>query len=300
MKVGIIGAGSIGLLFAAYLSRKFAVTIYTRSEQQALQINQAGILLKNDYGINKEMVHACQAEMWRGSEDITIVAVKQYQLNPIITVIKQLPVKPINLLFLQNGMGHLNELSSIQGHNVYVGSVEHGALRETAYLVSHNGAGVTNVAVYQGNAGPLREFVSAAADDFPFKYHVDYYEMLVKKLIVNSVINPLTAILAVKNGDLIHNHYYYAAAKSLFSEVAAILKLKNEAEYFRQVTDICLATAENHSSMLKDLQANRRTEIDAIVGYLLTEARQHQIKAPIIENLYNLIKGKEAGEGGMA
>jgi 2-dehydropantoate 2-reductase len=297
MRVAIIGAGSIGLLFAAYISRVLEVTIYTRTSEQAADINKYGIVLKKGTDQTISLVGALPISKWQGTEDLTIITVKQYQLEAIIEEINQLPSMPDNLLFLQNGMGHLRQLENLQVSNLFVGSVEHGALKENSYTVSHNGEGTTNVAGFRGDFGILFEFISTTSGEFPVVFQKDYYDMLLNKLIVNAVINPLTAILQVKNGELINNHYYFNALRHLYSEIASILNLDNFEEHLQQIITICKNTGDNRSSMLKDIEANRLTEVDAILGYLLEEAACKGMKAPQVENLFYLIKGKEMLKG---
>ena len=45
--------------------------------------------------------------------------------------------------------------------------------------------------------------------------------------------------------------------------------------------------------MLKDVEAKRMTEVDAILGFLLSEAEKQGKKAPLVESYYYFIKGKE-------
>ena len=294
MKVGIIGAGSIGLLFAAYISRVFEVAIYTRTQEQAAEINKYGILLRKGTEERRALVKALPISEWQGTEELTIIAVKQYQLPAIIEKLNHLSVIPECLLFLQNGMGHLKLLKGIKANSLYVGSVEHGALKENSFTVSHNGEGATNVAVFQGQTASLQYLAAALVLDFSIIFQKDFYDMLIKKLIVNAIINPLTAILHVKNGGLIENHFYFQAVKNLFAEISFILNLEHPEEYLQLVVDICKKTTNNRSSMLKDIEAYRLTEVDAILGFLLEEAKREDKKAPQIENLYYLIKGKES------
>ena len=49
------------------------------------------------------------------------------------------------ILFLQNGMGHLKYLDKLKGE-VYVGTVEHGAMRIKSNYVLHTGIGSTRIA----------------------------------------------------------------------------------------------------------------------------------------------------------
>lgn len=297
MRVGIIGAGSIGLLFAAYLSRVLEVTIYTRTPEQAAEINKYGIVLKKKGEQTISLTKAMPMDKWEGNEDFIIIAVKQYQLDPIIEKINQLSIIPNNLLFLQNGMGHLKQLETIPFTNVFVGSVEHGALKENPFTVSHNGESSTKVAVFKGDPTLLFELIASAPLEFPLVFKEDYYTMLLNKLVVNAVINPLTAILEVENGELIKNQYYFRVLKNLYFEVSLILKLENIEEHLWQIINICKNTSANRSSMLKDIEANRTTEVDAILGFILDEADNKDMKAPLVENLYYLIKGKEMIKG---
>ncbi|TWE08932.1 2-dehydropantoate 2-reductase [Neobacillus bataviensis] len=294
MRVGIIGAGSIGLLFAAYLSRVFDVTVYTRSQEQAAEINQHNVLLQSGTEETIAKVKALPIADWQGSEALTIIAVKQYQLFSIIERLSQLPSMPENILFLQNGMGHLKLLDDINTSNLFVGSVEHGALKENPYTVRHNGIGTTNVAVYKGDPGFLKMFVLAVSNVFPITFHEEYFAMMEKKLIANAMINPLTAILQVNNGALIDNPFYYKVLQNLFSEITAILNLEHPEGYWEHVIKICKKTRDNRSSMLKDIEAKRLTEVDAILGYLLEEANKQGKKLPQLETLYYLIKGIES------
>ncbi|WP_312469186.1 2-dehydropantoate 2-reductase [Neobacillus sp.] len=297
MKVGIIGAGSIGLLFASYISSAFEVMIYTRTKEQASEINKYGILLQKGSEQTVSLVNALPITEWKGTEALAIVAVKQYQLQSILEKINHLPFIPENLLFLQNGMGHLAMLEKIRAKNIFVGSIEHGAYKESANKVNQNGEGKTNVAVFQGDADLLQQFSAPFSKEFPILVQADYYEMLLNKLIVNAAINPLTAILHVQNGDLVNNHYFFHVLTKVFEEISFILNLENQEEHLKQIIDICKNTAENRSSMLKDIEANRLTEIDAILGFLLAEADRQGKKAPQLESFYYLVKGKEMERG---
>lgn len=295
VKIGIIGAGSIGLLFAAYLSKAFSVTLYTKTSEQAGIINQNGLYLQDGGDLQSRVrIQALPVSNWTGLEELTIIAVKQYQIHSIIHQITSLEFIPHNLLFLQNGMSHLKLLKNIPATNIFVGSVEHGASKINTYTVSHNGKGAINVALFKGSNETIKEFGElCAAIDFPITLKEDFYNMLINKLIANAVINPLTAILQIKNGELITNTFYFAAVKKLFLEISFILNLEEPIKRFRDVLRICKKTGHNQSSMLKDLEAGRRTEIDAILGFLIEEAQEQRKTATNIESYYYLIKGKE-------
>ncbi|MDM5328047.1 2-dehydropantoate 2-reductase [Neobacillus sp. CF12] len=300
MNIAIIGAGSIGLLLASYLSKAFSITLYTRTCEQADEINQQGILLHKGSSQSRVRVRALPLSKWSGTEEITIIAVKQYQLQSIIDYLTKLDCSPQNLVFLQNGMSHLKLLENMKDANIFVGTVEQGASKLNKYSVCHNGEGAINIALFKGDSAKIKEFAKACTPiGFPITIKDDYYKMLVNKLIVNAVINPLTAILQIKNGQLISSTFYFATVKKLYIEISFILNVDEPIKKFRDVIRICKKTSNNHSSMLKDLEAGRRTEIDAILGFLVEEAAKQQKKAPIIESYYYLVKGKEQDRSGV-
>lgn len=292
MKIAIVGGGSLGLLFSYYLSSRHEVHLYTRTQQQADLINNHGLhMIKADVERTTRNVFAAPIHEEQGTVDMAIIMVKQYQLIDIMPILKSMSAR--SMLFLQNGFGHIKLLPELTEVPIFVGSVEHGAVRSNGNTVFHNGDGVTRAAVYHGHDGFLQELSSSLALEFPIILETDYQEMLIKKLVVNSVINPMTAILMVKNGELIRNPFYREILSMLFEECVQVLEIHNKEDYYEYLLTVCEKTGENHSSMYKDLENGRRTEIDAILGYLLEEAERKNIKAPLIHNYYRCIKGKE-------
>lgn len=290
MRIGIIGGGAIGLLVSAYFARKHAVTVYTRSEQQANEINHNGLCLEKDgEKTTFQVVATPLIEGQLHNQDLFIIAVKQYHLPTVIPHLRNIHSK---LLFVQNGMGHLKYLEELSGSNeVYVGVVEHGAFKKKANAVLHSGNGLIKVAAYAGKLADLQWLQDDSS--FPFVLEADFKEMLTQKLIVNAMINPLTALFEVMNGTLLTNPYYKTIFTNYFNEIASLLEVENQNDVLQHVITICEKTAKNRSSMLRDIEEKRPTEIDAILGYILELAVEKQAYAPITNNLYYMIKGKE-------
>ncbi|WP_071459347.1 2-dehydropantoate 2-reductase [Bacillus massilinigeriensis] len=293
MKIAVIGGGSIGLLFSYYLGREHHVTVYTRTKEQAESIRENGIRLVKKGCEFFAKTDAYPVDEWTGIEDLTIIAVKQYQLKELLESAAGRMSQAASLLFLQNGMGHVRWLADLAVKNIYIGSVEHGALALDDHSVSHNGIGATKIAVYKGTVEPLSALKTLGILDFPLEIADDYKRILVGKLVINAVINPLTAAFGVENGELMSNPHYYKISEMLFAEVAEVLKLENRALQLENIISVCKRTATNRSSMLKDVEAGRRTEIDGILGYILEEAQREKIDTPIIRTYFHHIKGEE-------
>lgn len=298
MRIAIVGGGAIGLLYTYYLNQHHEVVLYVRNPSQRDKIQSDGISLQNKDGTHETKVKVKSVSEWcQGTEDLSIICVKQYHVQALLEKANIKTNHPV--LFLQNGMGHLKWIDRLGACLALVGSVEHGAFRMNERSVVHTGEGLTRMAFYKGhNEEFINSFMNPLQMTFPFQFEADYKEMLQKKLVVNAIINPLTALLKVPNGALLDNPYFFQIFQDLFVEIKGILMLDKEELYYDNLIQVCKNTSQNRSSMLKDLEEGRQTEIDAIIGYLLEEAHKKNRQAPLINSLYHFIKGSELREGG--
>lgn len=296
MKIGIIGAGAIGLLCAYQLEEKYDVTLYVRSKNQYEQIKQSGIYYKVKEEKKARTINVRYFEEWNGLEELTIVTVKQYQLAPIYEKMEAFGTQIKAMCFLQNGMSHIEKIKNMEVANVLIGIVEHGAMKQDAHTVIHTGIGATKLACVKGEMEEILVSLTTMTNEvFPFIKEYDYKTMMQKKLVVNSIVNGLTSILQVQNGQLLENGHYAQLANMFMNEVLEILTITevDKKMYRDYCLDVIRNTALNKSSMLKDIEAGRPTEIDAILGYILEEAKKKQKNAPIASTIYYMIKGKE-------
>lgn len=292
MRIGIVGPGAIGLLFAFYLQKNEQdVILYTRTAEQSERLKESGITCMHNGMRETVFPRANHLENIKNdTHDYIFIAVKQYHLEEILPYLQA----EKRLIFLQNGMGHLDLLKQIQGASVAVGIVEHGAKKENASIVHHTGVGSTKFGIIHGEKKDLeRLFTAFSSSLFPVVVESDWKQIMINKLVVNACINPLTALFGVQNGELLTNPSFHKVMKQVFLEVMGIVDDVQCEEYWHHVCAVCENTAHNTSSMLTDVRNNRKTEIDAIVGYLIQEAEKQQKSVPTLSFLYHSIKGLE-------
>lgn len=284
MRIGVIGGGAIGLLVANQLAAHHEVTLYVRRQEQLNHVRIHSILL-----YEKDLFsHARQVDVRLDTnvrkEHVYIVCVKQHHLEALFPVLQKLD-DTSHLLFLQNGMGHLAIMDKLTAPT-YVGIVSHGAKRESDWQVNHLGKGAIQVAGYgkeAKNAGEIAALLHQS--EFPVQSVADWEPLLKHKLIVNAVINPLTAIFNVANGEILAQAGLATLAKRLCAETADVLDISFD-EAWQHVHDTAIATKENTSSMRADIQEGRQTEIDAITGYILQQAEE---TLPFSDYVYEVI-----------
>ena len=155
MNIGIIGAGSIGMLFGAYLAEaKHSITFLVRNPNTS---NKLYIEKSN----NTKQLIPCNLvySMDKLDEmDLIILAVKYHHLQSLKDELDALP-KNIPLLFLQNGLLHLAFATTLKQDTIMIGSVLHGATKKDAHTVQHLGVGVTTIGIWKGEWARIEELL---------------------------------------------------------------------------------------------------------------------------------------------
>ncbi|MFY3793507.1 2-dehydropantoate 2-reductase [Ureibacillus sp. MALMAid1270] len=293
MEVIVIGAGAVGMLVASFLSKIHNVTLVTRRPEQAEAFNREGLKRINlDGTIEHSMVRGLTALPSIQEDTMIIVAVKYGQLK---TIYPQLSLLPENtpLLFLQNGLAHFDEVLSLSHKNIAFGSCQFGAQKQDDYTVIHRGFGALKIAIERGNKELYTVLKAEDKSDFQLEFAPNAEQMLFEKALLNCFVNPLTALLKVKNGYLIQHQTTLHLLEQLFVELKSVFSEEMEKFNFEDVISLCEKTASNTSSMLSDVLNDRQTEIDTIALAMIKKAHKRGKNLPTLSTLYYLIKATE-------
>lgn len=294
MKICVIGAGSIGLLLGSYFAEMgHEIYMLARKEEQVVALREKGItrIMPNLEQVNVSVqatlhVNELPKDAW------WFIAVKSHQLNQMSSILNEAS-QETKLVFIQNGMAHLKWLETLQHHHSYIGTIEHGAMKQDSATVLHKGFGVLYLAALEKTNQPTVQVFQSDDERFPIHCGFDAYTLVLRKTILNACINPLTAILNVPNGELIINSYTFSLVRKIFEEVMeAFPEMKSHLQ-LDDVKKLCEKTAENRSSMLQDIQNGTKTEIEAIAGALIEHATNRNKSLPTLQILYTLVQSKE-------
>jgi 2-dehydropantoate 2-reductase len=118
------------------------------------------------------------------------------------------------------------------------------------------------------------------------------------KMLYNCALNPLGAILRVPYGALADHAETRAMMGQIVHEVFEAMTAGGHTTHWTQPEEFLTVfydrlvpdTAEHKSSMLQDITAGKRTEIDALNGAVIQLAEAHGIAAPYNSVVYGLIK----------
>lgn len=273
MDVVIVGAGSVGLLLGSYLSESgLKVTMVVRREEQASALKNNGIRRVNEDGSESIFrVHATTAFPADNADSVWIIAVKYIDLQQLLVGLDGLQVKN-PMLFIQNGLDHYGMANATSIPHLAFATVEHGARRLDDNTVQHNGVGLVTIGAGRGDSAIFDIIENAHSDRFPVRRHVDAEFVLMRKVLINCMINPLTAILEVENGELLTNPSCHELFLALYSELINAFPEMKPHLSLEAVSAVCQNTAHNKSSMLSDRLAGRPMEIKTIITAVIEKA----------------------------
>jgi 2-dehydropantoate 2-reductase len=183
--------------------------------------------------------------------------------------------------------------------HVWLGVTTQAAIRTEPGAVTHTGDGLTAI----GRRTPevnarLRDLAKTLSGAGWQTVAVeDIHRWVWRKLAINAAINPLTALAGVPNAAISTDPGLRDAATTIVTEVVDVARARNVTLNLQQiieaVDEVARATGDNRSSMLVDLEGGMRTEIDAINGEVVRQARRHGIRVPSNELLTTLIRARE-------
>lgn len=285
------------------------VTLWTRTEGQAKLIGEQGVGLETlaDSGrLNVRLRAAPFAEARQGEAGLVLVAVKQTALTEeLLRRMSRVAAQDAAVVLFQNGVGHFGRVqAALPGRTLLSAVTTEGALRTGPASVQHTGEGETwigsetahpNASDQLGMAMSVVKLMMEKAGFSAFLSN-EIRQRILRKLLINAVINPLTAIWRVTNGELPNSPDRLNVMQALFRETVHILRRYgglqevSDAELWETVLEVCAATSANRSSMLQDVLAGRPTEIDAMNGQICRMASAIGEPSPWNETLTTLVK----------
>ena len=300
IKIVIVGPGAMGSLFGGLLSGPGReVWLLDRRLKRAKAIEYHGVIIERGNEKKVYKLHVTADPLEAGLADLVIICVKAYDTENAARKAERIAGPETNVLSLQNGLGNLETLVRIFGpERTLGGTTAQGANLVAAGHVRYAGQGETVIGEPEGGTARA-EKIAALFQQSGIETSVtkDLTALIWSKVVINAAINPLTAILGVKNGvlpELEPAREIMAAAVAEVSEICAKKKLELLfPDPLEKALAVARATADNLSSMLQDVRARRRTEVDQISGAVAREAECLQLQAPVNRTLAMIIKALE-------
>lgn len=301
--IQVLGAGNVGSLFALALSRKFPVQFLMRPST-----------LRNYIEVSNSTVrvhtHGTTGATWektiRGTDhskvdtpiEQLVVAVKSHDVKNALAGVKHAISPSTEILIIHNGMGVKEQVQELWPQSsgrpaIGYGVTDAGIKRsQPQWTFDYAGRGTCSFTFPKADTMLRSQLMDCRELIISEHVPAQVFELQQrKKLVVNSVINPLTAILQCPNGALLSLDGLPRRSKlmqKIVNESCRIMDL-DRFEMWDIVLDVISKTASNLSSMMIDAEQGRPSEIDFINGYIVQSAQRRNLSAPLNLMLTELV-----------
>jgi 2-dehydropantoate 2-reductase len=311
----IYGAGAIGSFLGYLLSEAPGEgASEEKSVESVALLGRAGHMnaikergMHVDLGEKREVLHfrhcfSSLDELKRSDfyPQVVVVCVKTHSLPALARELRESGLleerlKEARFILLMNGMGNREALLNcgLDSPRLFEAITSFGVLLAGEGRIELKGRGKT--VIQDGMGREEMDFLTERLSEkgFEIEFSRDFSRQQYQKLLVNAAINPITALTRRQN-SIILSPVLKSTVERVVAEAVAVAAADGvaiqEMEAFNLVLSVAERTAANTSSMLQDVLRGRRTEIEAINGYIVMQGKKHGIAVPANEALYGMVK----------
>ncbi len=301
MRIDILGAGAMGCLFGALLSRANEVRLVDPNREKLALLREKGVTVLEPDGTGFTAYPGLRTPEDAAGErpELLLIFVKSGVERSALAAVKPSLGPETVLLTLQNGMGHEKAMGEIADPaRILLGATQHNASLEKIGVVRHGGAGYTQIGALAGN-GEGADAVAAAfsAAGIETAVSADVRGVIWRKLFMNASASALTGVFRCPLGEVAENPHIWKLCRALIGEAAAVARADGHAfeeeEIAQEIRGHLLRSKNGVTSVYADLAAGRRTEVDAITGAVAALGNQLGVPVPVSETVAEIIRAME-------
>lgn len=305
MKVAVVGAGAMGCLYGAALHRGGAVVTLVDVNRAHLDaIRRDGLELDTRAGVERLALPALLPEEAAGAVDLVLLFTKTFHTQTALAGISALIGPDTHVLTLQNGLGNdLAVARHVPREKVIAGvSTLPADLVAPGRVRSHGEGGSKIFPAFGGSESFAQEVADLLTrGGLPTALAPDIAGAVWSKAIFNAAMNTLCALTLRTPGFLGAHAESKAMIRAVVEEGVAAARASGVPIEAKPIHDLTVVSVTDHAdheaSMLQDIKAGRRTEVDAINGAIVRAAQQAGVAVPVTETLWRLVKLEEAKLG---
>lgn len=233
--------------------------------------------------------------------DLIIIATKNYGFLEAVDSIKPFVKDSTLILSLLNGIESEEILKKVFGAKKVLDSyfVGHTSTRHDRNItfdgIGKIVFGEKENTTLSERVMRIKELFDKADINYEIPQDMDYSRWY--KFMINVGTNQASAVLLAPYKVFQHSKQAMDFAKNLMKEAEILAKLegvKNTEKMLPEaVSTIMSMLPETKTSMLQDIEAGRKTEVDIFAGTILKLAKKHSVDTPYNKVVYDIIKAKE-------
>jgi len=302
MKIAIVGTGAMGSVYAAlFASAGHEIWAVDRWREHIDAMRARGLRLEGASGDRTVKLNATTDAREAGVCDLVILATKAMHVAQAAEAAKSLLGSETPVLSIQNGLGGPDTAANILGRErVMVGVVGgFGASMKAPGHAHHNGWELVRLGEFGGPITPRLKNVEAVWSGAGFRVKVfdDIDQLVWEKLICNCAYSGPCGIAERTTGEVMEDADLSAVSAACATEAFAVARAKGVKLGFTDpvayVRDFGSKIPHARPSVLLDLLAGRKSEIDVINGSIPRVGKDVGIAAPVNAAVTALVRAKE-------
>ncbi len=304
MRILIVGAGALGGMVGAYLTRAGEdVVLLEANQARARHLIEFGLLVSKVGEAEANFpVSVVTAIDGLAPFDLVFIAVKSYQTEAATRGILAATTASTRFLSMQNGFGNAETIAGLVGPARVLTGITYHSIQHSGpgRLQYRPGIKPIQIAPFAGAITPEIEAIGTVFRRAGLETNVvpNVDHVVWQKLLHNAVINPVSALTGLSCREMMGDEDLMAFMRDLCGEIVAVMRARgvpivDEEDPFRPLIGSLTALAKNRPSMWQDLARGQRTEVDAINGAVVTEADRVGLSAPHCAALVHFIHSRE-------
>lgn len=302
VKIGIVGAGAMGCVYGGILREGgHEVWLLDVWEDHIEAIREKGLQLLGASGDRTVRINASTRAQEVGVCDLVIVSTKTTDTQAAVRNAQPMISGQTLVLTIQNGIGNGKRMESLVGPlKLLIGIAEgFGASVLGPGRVYHHGWEMIHLGEYKGGVSERIKQVAAGWETagFNVRLHEDIRPTIWGKLVCNVGFSAICTITGLNIGQVINNPHAWRIATACAREAARVARMKGIALPYTdpatRIREFGSKIPEARPSMLLDLEAGRRCEVDSLNGAIVGEAEALGIQVPVNEVMTILVKAME-------
>ncbi|MBP5161677.1 MAG: 2-dehydropantoate 2-reductase [Spirochaetales bacterium] len=325
MRIAVYGAGSLGTILGAYLSKNstdLTVHLFNRNKAHVAALNERGAHVTGLVDFTQAVSAFLPSEM-EGEYDYIFLLTKQLENDSTVRFLKDHLKAEGALCTMQNGLPE-PAIAEILGRDRVLGcTIGWGATMGEpgeSRLTSSPDALVFGLGAPYGEARHHIPVVKKILENMgTVNVEENFIGARWSKLLINASFSGMGTVIGGTFGDVCDNKEARRCAQAVIKEcidvsraagvkIAPVMgidiaRLFDYREPLKKAFSFMLIPVAMRShrgiipGMLVDIQKGRRCEVDAIVGSVCDEGRRVGVATPYCDRMRSLIKGFENGQG---
>ncbi len=300
-RIAILGAGAIG----SYIGSKLIEHGFTDVEFAARSgysvLKEMGLAVKSYTGKSPYNLKVNAVKELSGLYDAVLICVKS---KDTVNAAKQASnhLKDDGFVVsIQNGVENPDIISAfISSEKIITNVIYMTAVMQEKGVLEYMAEGSLIFGQLNGQSSKYTEtymqILQQAELSAKYTDNIKYYQW--QKLMLNIVLNPLSALFRKTFYKMSRYDDALSLTKSLFKEAQNAAKLCGiniADEEYDKITAKCKENISFKSSMYQDIEANRNPEIDAILGVVVRVHEKYGQSAPYCDCLLKIMNVKYGG-----